>query len=861
MPRPRRSARTTTIPESSIQPSPQPPLDPVNQNLSLLRKQWKWAAFTQFFVTFAHLFAMDDVSVPDIENDLVHDTNIILSRIMTRLLYTLSYDRRISLDNWQSALRRQYLKRDPQANPIGSEPQRASSSPPDDEIAASMSAKSSICHSDRDQLSADPEVASPHPESSIKDSSRDTSALPDIINPESVKNDNEGGTSCDWRELPMLSKLDSMHLLTEWQFQKPTRIRQIMRSDDEYASWRIEPIGYDSKHNAYWHIGDRLWIQRALPKPQKSLKRKRPATAKANGASKAKEPAKRQRIHSTRNQPNEPSPAISSSGRGRAAKAKAKIKLDAQARELAELNRQAALQRATESPGRKRRSANGALKENPTASRPLGTRLSARLRGVQGEEWQPIPEEWLNDNDEDGVKPKATTKTGLESDEDNISDLTELSEESRDKSHPPADSKSEPVSDSEKAEKQANVNDNIPNNFVEWETICVTLDDWEHIAENFEKASYYLEKALYKKLSTEIVPYVTEKLREIEKRRLLEEAISHRKRSSRIAMKESEKEEARLEAKRLAEENEKMGRERRLEARRRKEEEERLRRENAREQRRKEREAREAARKASPAASSSEATVEKPDQAHEVDEEEAKKAGSSRQNKRRHPNGHIDNFKSGTRTPMGDDWELDCEICHRHGMNLDDGNPMMSCGLCSRWQHIACHDQEDQRLGKPKRDWDLVEFVCRKCQVNRNSQPSHAVKSLPQNIVYGPSLPASAVAPSPYYRTSSFASASQPQYYADQGMQYGAPFNGTTPYTQGQVSDMRSSAPQTTSELLPRTTIAFSHYQPHDRAFTPVSKAHTPYNVYGNTQPYGQIYSQSYRYSDQRPTTQPITQV
>jgi hypothetical protein len=25
---------------------------------------------------------------------------------------------------------------------------------------------------------------------------------------------------------------------------------------------------------------------------------------------------------------------------------------------------------------------------------------------------------------------------------------------------------------------------------------------------------------------------------------------------------------------------------------------------------------------------------------------------------------------SGSRTPAGDDWELDCEICHRHGINL-----------------------------------------------------------------------------------------------------------------------------------------------------------------------------------------------
>lgn len=75
----------------------------------------------------------------------------------------------------------------------------------------------------------------------------------------------------DWLDLPMLTKLDSMHLLTEWQFQNPTRFRTLMKSDDEDASWvrflhltfstpvesmqRIEPIGYDAKSNAYWLIG------------------------------------------------------------------------------------------------------------------------------------------------------------------------------------------------------------------------------------------------------------------------------------------------------------------------------------------------------------------------------------------------------------------------------------------------------------------------------------------------------------------------------------------------------------------------------------------------------------------------------
>jgi len=41
----------------------------------------------------------------------------------------------------------------------------------------------------------------------------------------------------NWCELPMLVKLDSMYLLTEWQFQNPLRLRSIMKDDDETACW------------------------------------------------------------------------------------------------------------------------------------------------------------------------------------------------------------------------------------------------------------------------------------------------------------------------------------------------------------------------------------------------------------------------------------------------------------------------------------------------------------------------------------------------------------------------------------------------------------------------------------------------
>lgn len=63
---PRRAAARATpassAPLTDTTHNPQPD-DPFAPQVSLLRRQWKWAAFSQFFYTFATLFAMPDVSL------------------------------------------------------------------------------------------------------------------------------------------------------------------------------------------------------------------------------------------------------------------------------------------------------------------------------------------------------------------------------------------------------------------------------------------------------------------------------------------------------------------------------------------------------------------------------------------------------------------------------------------------------------------------------------------------------------------------------------------------------------------------------------------------------------------------------
>lgn len=48
----------------------------------------------------------------------------------------------------------------------------------------------------------------------------------------------------------------------------------------------------------------------------------------------------------------------------------------------------------------------------------------------------------------------------------------------------------------------------------------------------------------------------------------------------------------------------------------------------------------------------------------------------------------------------------------------------MSCGRCSVWQHITCHNLVDEKAGRPPRNWESVDFICRRC--TRLSQ--HAIR-------------------------------------------------------------------------------------------------------------------------------------
>jgi hypothetical protein len=161
------------------------------------------------------------------------------------------------MDNWQTALRKQYLKRDPEASPLGPEPLRTpgpESSPPP--MPSDRAKDDNHCDNEGNTPMVSTTHPTPAPEE-VKDEdieennenisaealSQPTKDEDDTPAPIELHADLSGNSpppqeeSKNWLDLPMLVKLDSIHLLTEWQFQNPQRLRTIMKNDDETALW------------------------------------------------------------------------------------------------------------------------------------------------------------------------------------------------------------------------------------------------------------------------------------------------------------------------------------------------------------------------------------------------------------------------------------------------------------------------------------------------------------------------------------------------------------------------------------------------------------------------------------------------
>ena len=158
-----------------------------------------------------------------------------------------------SIDNWQTALRKQYLRRDPEANPLGTEPpapSRKQSREPttfseiptdlepvakEDESTPQTPLPNSTENAEAPSQAAE---GTETPQKKVED--EDEAVIDDAVK---MENGVDAQTipppdePKDWFELPLLTKLDTLHLLTEWQFQNPHRLRTIMKDDGDAAQW------------------------------------------------------------------------------------------------------------------------------------------------------------------------------------------------------------------------------------------------------------------------------------------------------------------------------------------------------------------------------------------------------------------------------------------------------------------------------------------------------------------------------------------------------------------------------------------------------------------------------------------------
>lgn len=228
-----------------------------------------------------------------------------------------------------------------------------------------------------------------------------------------------------------------------------------------------------------------------------------------------------------------------------------------------------------------------------------------------------------------------------------------------------------------------------PEEFIEFETQCVSLDDWKRFLERFASSKHPDERVLHTYLAKEVYPRVEEVLLAEQRKQALEEAMQHRKRSSRIAMKESEREEREREinevraqreaaAAALAEERARLAREEAERSARR-----------SREERLRDREERILAR---------ERRFQERSRSHTP-----------------HLAGERDTTTAATNPRSDSDWYLHCEVCGANAQSPPGEENVVACERCGVWQHTDCWDRRDHEQGRPPRDWDRVDFHCGTC--------------------------------------------------------------------------------------------------------------------------------------------------
>ncbi|EJD49591.1 hypothetical protein AURDEDRAFT_161150 [Auricularia subglabra TFB-10046 SS5] len=572
MPPTRRSRAVSTHEgEDATALQPRPPSPPPPE-LQALRRHWKWAAASQFLTLFRPLLGAEQILLTDVEQDLSAGTRVALPRLMGRLLSQLNQDRKITSENWQPFLRRQFARRAPDDSPwppLGRQQSQAAPTPAS-ELQQDVSEEQEREQKEEPEdvkmeTSTEPKLEGAEAPEPAKQEPEEPS-----VKKEEQEQDQETPQDVDWFTFPMETKLDSLHALCEWFFHNPNRIRLAMKDDDEYAQWRIEPVGYDAELDAYWFLGgDRLWRQRRQNAPirvRTGIKRKRPPAGGGQRKRVALEavpppPPKRSAGRSTRTSARAGAEALPmETRRERTTRSSRRGDDDAWQEVPDDWLRPGTSSATPEVNGRENGSeekTNGVVhakeeeggKENgeKKGKEEEGKVEEDKEKTVGLKEETKMPEP-AGDN---GVSDEVKAMLGLDSD----SELTELSSEedgdggagvkTEDEGSEGSSSSGSEDSEDEYPEFFSDYRppSSPPPGFVEWETVCVTKSEWAEFPTRFENSSNRHERALHKRLLNNVLPIVMDAFHQEEERvrALAKTAEPSIKRSSRLAIKESER--------------------------------------------------------------------------------------------------------------------------------------------------------------------------------------------------------------------------------------------------------------------------------------------------------------------------------
>ncbi|ELU40425.1 RNA helicase [Rhizoctonia solani AG-1 IA] len=597
-----------------------------------------------------------------------------------------------------------------------------------------------------------------------------------------------------WSDLSQSEQLDVLWTLCEWQFTGAMRLRTLLGDDDSGVGWvsRMEPVGWDSKKNAYWLVGEtRLWIQHYVPQPHKPPKKRNRALQKVILPMKptifSRAPPSFSDHDDDDKGPKGAQPENADEEGSEAEPASSRSLTPPAIQSKRSSARQS---RSSSTTGKRRANENG----NESRKRPKvpGTRVSLRLRGsdkkvVDEDGWQSVPDEWLDKDDESKQSPKAADPFGSDSDLTEVEELEREIEQERKKREEseggqrrsgrtrrkgkskgsevpkvpvlepePEPVKEEPLDLVDSKAKQLPVRLHmaplvdpmlpppLPPGFVEWETVrsFLRLDINAPLAE-LGSIPRTIRKSDPPK--RKVVPILLEQDTsagcnyqfEVKK---LETAVQNRKRSSRLAIKESIIEAQRQEEEKRAAELELHARARRQEERQRRQEEDMVKREREREERVRSREAR-AERRIGLDGSESGSASPAPTTEVSTDPPVKIRLRTGRVPSTTPTSSPVETPisstppsapGSGTTSRADESWELLCEGCGKQGWNTDDGSQLVKCESCGRWSHTTCHDRADALAGNPKRDWSSVEFTCRACSNTARKAGVNGVTSLPK---------------------------------------------------------------------------------------------------------------------------------